>query len=51
MSTDTPSAPYAHGAPGGWLLPDNLLENLQLIADGAVAVAGLRRGRDPGTAR
>ncbi len=40
MSTDMPSAPYAHGAPGGWLLPDNLLENLQLIADGAVAVAG-----------
>jgi two-component system, OmpR family, phosphate regulon sensor histidine kinase PhoR len=40
MSIDTPSAPYAHGAPGGWLLPDNLLENLQLIADGAVAVAG-----------
>jgi signal transduction histidine kinase len=28
------------GVTGSWLLPDNLLENLQLIADGIVAVAG-----------
>ncbi len=40
MSTDRPGAPLAQGATGGWLLPDNLLESLQLIADGAVAVAG-----------
>ena len=28
------------GVTGSWMLPDNLLENLQLIADGIVAVAG-----------
>jgi hypothetical protein len=28
------------GATGGWLLPETLMENLQLIADGIVAVAG-----------
>lgn len=27
-------------APAGWLMPDTLMENLQLIADGVVAVAG-----------
>jgi signal transduction histidine kinase len=40
MSTEMSSVPSAQGDPGGWLLPDNLLENLQLIADGVVAVAG-----------
>src|ERR1700710_948961 len=39
MSIEISSAPSGHGA-GGWLLPDNPLEGLQLIADGVVAVAG-----------
>src|SRR6476659_10908182 len=32
--------PDVGGVAGSWLLPDTLLENLQLIADGIVAVAG-----------
>jgi signal transduction histidine kinase len=46
-----PTAPGASAA--GWVLPDTLTENLQLIADGVVAVAGfgvaairIRRGEE-----
>jgi signal transduction histidine kinase len=53
MSIEISSVPSSEAASGGWLLPDNLLESLQLIADGVVAVAGfavaairVRRGDD-----